>query len=235
MKYIYLLFFTFINILIFAQTKTIEVKYKVILREDGIYEEHLKKNPDSYYAFEKIETYAEMFEMILVADKNISFYRTLEIIEPIDPLVSFERLKGFISYDSFYYFDFKNKYLYTQKYFNDKEILMRATQDNYQWTITDETKKIQGFTCYKATLKFKDRKPEFIVWFTPEIPFGAGPMEFVGLPGLVLEVRTPFFVYGATSINLNSEEKPYKLPDLTILEYDEVQEQARKTMQNFGM
>lgn len=235
MKHIFIIFFILSNLLIFGQHKTIEVKYKVVLREDGIYEEHIKKNPDSYFAFENIEIYAELFEMHLVANNELSFYRTLEVIEPNDPLISFERLKGFVSYDSFYYFDFKSRNLFTQKYFKNKEILMRTNQDNYQWTITDETKDIQGFTCYKAILKFRDRKPEFIVWFTPEIPFGAGPMEFVGLPGLVLEARTPFFLYGATYINLNSEEKPYKLPDLPILEYNEVQEQARKAMQNYGM
>lgn len=207
----------------------------VILNANGTYEEYLKKNPDSYYLFENVEEYVELFEMQLVADKDLSFYRVLEVVEPINSLPSFESLKDDINYNKFYYFNQKEQILYEQFYFDNKEILMRTTQDNYQWTITDETKVIQGFTCYKAILKFKDRKPEFIVWFTPEIPFGAGPMAFVGLPGLILELRTPFYVYGATYINLNSDEKPYKLPDLPILEYDYVQEQARKALQNFGM
>lgn len=235
MKNIYTLFFSFFSFLIFSQSNTLEVRYKIMLRDDGIYEDYIKEKPNSYYLFENIEEYAELFEMQLVADKDLSFYRVLEVVDPINPLQSFERLKGTVNYDKSYYFNQKKQILHEQCYFQNKEVLVQATQDNYQWTITDETKKIQGFTCYKAKLKFKDRKPEFIAWFTPEIPFGAGPMEFVGLPGLILELRTPFYVYGATYINLNSTEKPYKLPNFPILEYDYVEEQARKSMQNYGM
>ncbi len=65
----------------------------------------------------------------------------------------------------------------------------------YNWSISNETKIIEGFKCYKATAEFtqKDLKTNRIiqynpiVWFTTEIPTSFGPRGLDGLPGLVLE------------------------------------------------
>lgn len=50
--------------------------------------------------------------------------------------------------------------------------------------ITQESKKIGDFICYKAITKNKR-----VVWFTPEIPLQFGPKQYRGLPGLILEVE----------------------------------------------
>lgn len=56
---------------------------------------------------------------------------------------------------------------------------------NYSWKITNETKQIQNFTCYKATTSFRGNT--FEAWFTPDIPINAGPWKWYGLPGLIVE------------------------------------------------
>lgn len=56
---------------------------------------------------------------------------------------------------------------------------------NYSWKITNETKKIKDYTCYKATTTFRGNN--FEVWFTPDIPINAGPWKWYGLPGLIVE------------------------------------------------
>ncbi|WP_126973134.1 GLPGLI family protein [Gynurincola endophyticus] len=56
-----------------------------------------------------------------------------------------------------------------------------------KWNITEETKEIGGYDAQKATIHWKGR--DYEVWFTKEIPFATGPWKFVGLPGLVLEVK----------------------------------------------
>ena len=54
------------------------------------------------------------------------------------------------------------------------------------WSITEETKKINDYNCYKATTSFRGRN--YIAWFTPELACKAGPWKFNNLPGLILEL-----------------------------------------------
>src|SRR5690606_15124887 len=54
------------------------------------------------------------------------------------------------------------------------------------WEITDETENILGFTCKKATVKY--RGSSISAYFTEEIPIPFGPWKFDGLPGLILKV-----------------------------------------------
>jgi GLPGLI family protein len=56
----------------------------------------------------------------------------------------------------------------------------------YDWIITQETKIIKGYTCYKANLK-NDKGT--VAYFTKEIPFSFGPNGYCGLPGLILELN----------------------------------------------
>jgi len=64
-----------------------------------------------------------------------------------------------------------------------------------KWEITNETKKIGKFNCYKAIGLFEkssfiNRKDEKIIaWFTPDIPFNFGPKYYNGLPGLIVKLK----------------------------------------------
>lgn len=55
------------------------------------------------------------------------------------------------------------------------------------WSMTEHTDTIFGYRCQKATTLFGGR--EWIVWFSPDIPFPAGPYKFAGLPGLILKAE----------------------------------------------
>lgn len=70
---------------------------------------------------------------------------------------------------------------------NKKEIVAIDSVPKINWNISEtESKKINNFTCYKATTVF--RGSEIVAYYTPEIPIGFGPFKFKGLPGLILEV-----------------------------------------------
>ena len=72
-----------------------------------------------------------------------------------------------------------------------------------EWNISNETKIINGYLCYKATKETKynavkvDEKTdtvssipltkELTAWFCPEFPFSFGPAKYLGLPGIVFE------------------------------------------------
>lgn len=75
-----------------------------------------------------------------------------------------------------------------------------------KWRITQETKIIVGYLCYKAIdLSYKNNST--YAWFTPQIPVSFGPKKFVGLPGLVLEVQLKRRKIIAAKIILNPKRK----------------------------
>ncbi|KAA2215437.1 GLPGLI family protein [Chryseobacterium sediminis] len=61
------------------------------------------------------------------------------------------------------------------------------TEDNIQWKIEADTKKINNYNLQKATAVFGGRN--WTAWFTPDINIPEGPYKFRGLPGLVLYVE----------------------------------------------
>ncbi|MDO5616595.1 MAG: GLPGLI family protein [Cruoricaptor ignavus] len=119
-------------------------------------------------------------------------------------------------------FKVKEDFIYTENgqvynYLNieKKDIVGVEPLCNIHWEITNEEKKINDFTCYKAMGKFRGR--EYVVWFTPEIPVPYGPWKLGGLPGLILEAEETNtnlenrFVYIVSEINIpyeNTENIP---------------------------
>ena len=83
-----------------------------------------------------------------------------------------------------------------------------------KWKLTGEVKKVGKYTCYQAIASerlFSRRgfyyNRQVIAWFTPEIPLNFGPKNYIGLPGLVLEIYRDKFSLKAVEINLNPEEE----------------------------
>ena len=78
------------------------------------------------------------------------------------------------------------------------------------WKLTQESKKIGKYTCYKALLEkkftdFYNRQKKMLIeaWYTPEIPVNFGPKGYGNLPGLILELDQGGIVYYAQQIELN--------------------------------
>ena len=56
------------------------------------------------------------------------------------------------------------------------------------WEIHDETRKLGGFICQKATTHVEGKT--ITAWFAREIPIAGGPAGYWGLPGFILELHT---------------------------------------------
>jgi len=92
---------------------------------------------------------------------------------------------------------------------------------NREWTITEETKEIKGYTCKKAVLieEFESDYPTY-VWFTEEIDLNYGLLSLNGLPGVVLGLETNHVYIFANEIDF--ENKPnIKWPELQKLNYED--------------
>ncbi|WP_405575050.1 GLPGLI family protein [Winogradskyella sp. Asnod2-B02-A] len=99
-------------------------------------------------------------------------------------------------------------------------------KDSPNWVITKETKMIDGLTCTKAystILEGDKEKVGATAWFCPSIPVGFGPLEYFGLPGLIIELQFSKMTFIAEKINLNKKnvviEKHKNAPILTLEEF----------------
>lgn len=77
-------------------------------------------------------------------------------------------------------------------------------------------------------------------WYSPQIPVGHGPLEYWGLPGLILEVSAGNTTMLCTKIVMNPEEKleitaPDKGKEVTKTEYQETIVEKMKEFRNNRM
>ena len=89
------------------------------------------------------------------------------------------------------------------------------------WEITNQTKIIGGYKCYKAvaTEKLYSRQDHYyykkvIAWFAPSIPLNFGPKYYKGLPGLILKIERDKFTITATKLNFNPPSKEVRIKRL---------------------
>nr|WP_293841699.1 GLPGLI family protein [uncultured Arsenicibacter sp.] len=57
-----------------------------------------------------------------------------------------------------------------------------------KWKISNQIKDIAGFICMKATMDDPVRGQKVTAWFAQDIPVGAGPERYFGLPGMILGI-----------------------------------------------
>lgn len=124
-----------------------------------------------------------------------------------------------------------NKTLH-QKEFESELFLVKVSTKN-KWVLTQETKKIGKYTCYKAIKKdsYIDSSVNTIdinvvAWYAPEIPYSYGPTKYNGLPGLILELTNHQITISASKIVLENVQKIIKKPkkgiEITQKKYDSI-------------
>ena len=94
------------------------------------------------------------------------------------------------------------------------DIVVKYNISDLKWNITDKTRVINGYRATKATAKYKFEKEngkqkyrEVVAWFSEEIPLRVAPLNYYGLPGLVVQLK----VSGGTFILTDIRNKEVKL------------------------
>jgi len=145
-----------------------------------------------------------------------------------------------------------NTQLQEQEFYG-KKFLVNDVLQTIDWKLEPDTKNIGNYTCFKATASVptdqltwysfswdnlretddteidstqpKDVKMTLVeAWYTPQVPVRHGPLEYWGLPGLILEVSADNTTMLCSKLVLNPEEvieieAPSKGKEVTKLEY----------------
>lgn len=232
MKYLFIIFLSFLTIIVSAQSlksQTTEVVYVKAYKNHKSQTESKPKpleNLTYQLLFDKSQSLFNQSHKMLIDDnyKNKRFaskggglgiyYKNLDKEKSINVV----RQDG-------------------QKYFVEKKF------DQWNWKIFDETKNILGYKCYKAMGEMEqynyvlkeNRTLKVIAWFTTQIPVSFGPSGFDGLPGLVLESQRGSFYFIAEEINFNVDKKiDFKIDGVKILDEEFAKMQYKAFMNYTG-
>lgn len=195
MKRNFLIFILFNSCMILYSQSSKKVEYGVLFNIEEIKDERMKNS----FFIKTINEYKENIIFDLIFNDSISNFKTKEQLNIEN--------KGKINYASYMVID-------GEYYFNSKSSILIKKLDDLNclitnkliWTLRTEEKFIDGMKCYKATSEKTviNSKGKFVfpitAWYAPDLPYSFGPGMFVGLPGLILEVRDRNFVIFAKKL-----------------------------------
>ncbi len=194
--------------------------YKSHRKVDLKIDEKASKNPEIEKQIR--EQLREQFqqEYTLTFNKHESVYKKNEKLSKPNPTTS--GIKITLNDDT----DITYKNLKEQRYTDQKEIygkqfLIKDSLDQKNWVLSNETKFIGKYTCFKATFTSDDtskilssdgtmetttKERTTTAWYTPQIPINNGPEDYDGLPGLILEINDGDLTLACTKIVINPSE-----------------------------
>jgi GLPGLI family protein len=223
MNKIFIFIFIFFTLKIFSQTESGKVNYGLVIG----YDEKMSNDDILKGYLEQAKEGAKHVSFDLTFNKKESLFYVNESIE--NENISFA--KAFASGNNIFYTH--NDSVIKIKFVNNhigKFIV--SYHDNTIWKLENESKYINNFLCYKATsedivINSKGTfKHPIVAWYCPSIPFNFGPKGHTGLPGLILELHVRNISWGATKIEISSEnkiiEKPTKGKIITEEEFEKI-------------
>ena len=214
-QYLYILTFIFTFNSLYSQSG--QVFYEAISKK---YPETKENKADVYIV--ELENTKILLE--LKFNNTVSYFSKANLKKGDEFNLGEEGLSILIGYEELYY-NLKDKLL-----FSDYGEFLIKTPSNHNWNISSESKKIDNYLCYKATYTEsytardgKTKERVITAWFCPELPYSFGPLEFNGLPGLILELEKNGNKVVAKSILLSDKTIELKIPNkktITKEEYD---------------
>lgn len=144
----------------------------------------------------------------LVFNKNESFFEKSQTMDDANRSLNFAESKVG---KGVFYTNRPKKLIINQKFYSGEDFLISVPP--FEWKLTQETKKIGNYVCYKATtikhVESRNGKMQRAVtaWYTTQIPYNYGPKDYNGLPGLILELQEDNLLINATKITIQPTKK----------------------------
>lgn len=161
-------------------------------------------------------------------NKNESFFQKQKNMDVENRSINFAKTK---MGKGVFYFNKISKTMLNHKFYSGEEFLIEIPF--FEWKLTQETRKIGDYTCYKATtIKYVEGRNgkmerKVIAWYTTQIPYNFGPKDYNGLPGLILELQEDNLLIKATTISIKPKAKkiikrPNQGEKITLKAYDDM-------------
>ena len=154
---------------------------------------------------------------VLTFSDSVSNYKPLVELESNEGGDGGNRMMGFSGESSETYKNYSNLKMIVLSDVANTSYNITDTVKLFPWVKTDETKVILGYTCHKATLKQKlparrnmftafsnnsqaksdstklskkveEKEIEIVAWYAKDLVSPAGPDQFGGLPGVILQI-----------------------------------------------
>lgn len=173
------------------ENKRIEVIYEIISEDFTVEELSALKDPNVRNKAVARSNILKGEQYILTGDNKKAHFKTVAKMNS-----DVNKKSIFDSNTSEYYYDIETNKAYESTNLGGADYNVFFPLDFLGWQITNETKEINGYLCYKAlgTRKIDDirGKSERVVeaWFCPALPYRYGPQMYFGLPGLIFEAFT---------------------------------------------
>ena len=222
-QYLYILTFIFTFNSLYSQSG--QIFYEAISKK---YPETKENKADVYIV--ELENTKILLE--LKFNKTVSYFTKANLKKGDEFNLGEEGLSILIGYEELYY-NLKDKLL-----FSDYGEFLIKTPSNHNWNISSESKKIDNYLCYKATYTEsytardgKTKERVITAWFCPELPYSFGPLEFNGLPGLILELEKNGNKVVAKSILLSDKTIELKIPNKKTITKDQYNKRIQENSQ----
>lgn len=206
-KFIYLTIFL-LSLGLNAQIKNGYAVYSMKFNTDPAFYKDKNHGEKGLQMFKMLNSLANNLRFDLYFNKKASLFKI------DDALVIDSKLKDLalvLSKGKGIYYLTNNQLIKQIDAFGDTFLIKDSPLKPSDWNLSNESKKIKGFICYKATSNIKindENSYHFEAWYCPEIQTHFGPIGISNLPGLIFELKmqnVSEVTYSLESIKFNND------------------------------
>lgn len=235
------------------------------IMKDGIKSVGVKEDEDATLkkAYEDALKKATENVFILTFNKKEALYEKQQSLEKPKPQTDGVSVSIRFTGEGKKYINIQEQTKITEDDIFGKDFLIVEKLQPFEWKLLNETKKIGDYSCYKAEvvipvsekerkdyeayLKRQETKPTFFTekepkdkkitaWYTPEIPVSVGPVNYWGLPGLILELSDENTITLCSKVVLSHKENTkIKVPNngrqVTQEEFDAIHKEKIESLE----
>lgn len=205
MKSKLLIIVLFFNFMIFSQSieKNIKITYGFLNHSSElINDKQFKKEAiDNYQKTYEIAEKIISFELLFNNNESIFYKNNLIFQDSYTPIqkILLKATESFVFYRNIE----KNEFFHSFSFFGNSYLVFVNKIKDVEFTT--ETKKINDYLCYKAKCYDEISKQNITIWYSPDLNYNIGPLNFHNFPGLVLEVNLKYYSIVCNKIDFKPE------------------------------